>query len=52
VSEALDLRDPDGNGVELYGDRPTVEWPRPPDGGLAMFIKPLALESLLAATEA
>src|SRR5205823_3296433 len=37
VSEALYLRDPDGNGVELYRDRPRDEWPRTPDGGLAMF---------------
>ena len=36
VSEALYLRDPDGNGVELYWDRPQAEWPRDADGGLAM----------------
>src|SRR5688572_26795750 len=36
VSEALYLRDPDGNGVELYWDRPPEQWPRQPDGGLAM----------------
>ena len=51
VSEALYLRDPDGNGVELYWDRPVEEWPRTPDGGLAMFTKPLDLGSLLAAAE-
>ncbi|MFN2508835.1 MAG: VOC family protein [Chthoniobacterales bacterium] len=53
VSEALYLRDPDQNGVELYWDRPQEEWPRTPDGGLAMFTKPLDVESLLdaAATE-
>ena len=48
VSEALYLRDPDGNGVELYWDRPQEEWPRTPDGGLAMFTRPLDLDSLLA----
>src|ERR1017187_9611944 len=37
VSEALYLRDPDGNGVELYWDRPKEQWPRSPDGGVAMF---------------
>ena len=36
VSEALYLRDPDGNGVELYWDRPEALWPRNPDGTLAM----------------
>jgi catechol 2,3-dioxygenase len=50
VSEALYLRDPDGNGVELYWDRPQEEWPRTPDGGLAMFTRPLDLDSLLATT--
>src|SRR5271165_5049925 len=39
VSEALYLRDPDGNGVELYWDRPPEKWPRSPDGGLAMFTR-------------
>lgn len=47
VSEALYLRDPDGNGVELYWDRPPEEWPRRPDGGLAMVTEPLDLEALL-----
>ena len=51
VSEALYLRDPDENGVELYWDRPVEEWPRTPDGGLAMFTKPLDLQSLLDAAE-
>src|SRR5437773_493104 len=51
VSEALYLRDPDGNGVELYWDRPKEEWPRTPDGGLGMYTRPLDLESLLATTE-
>ena len=49
VSEALYLRDPDDNGVELYWDRPQNEWPRTPDGGLAMFTRPLDLDSLLRA---
>ena len=47
VSEALYLRDPDGNGVELYRDRPQAEWPRTPDGGLAMFTRRLDLQELL-----
>ena len=47
VSEALYLRDPDGNGVELYWDRPPEAWPRTPDGRLAMFTRQLDLESLL-----
>ena len=47
VSEALYLRDPDQNGVELYRDRPMDEWPRQPDGGLAMFTGALDLERLL-----
>jgi catechol 2,3-dioxygenase len=48
VSEALYLRDPDGNGVELYRDRPREEWPRAADGGVAMFTHPLDLAALLA----
>ena len=51
MSEALYLRDPDGNGVELYWDRPQEEWPRTPNGGLAMYTRPLDLDSLLAAAE-
>jgi catechol 2,3-dioxygenase len=47
VSEALYLRDPDRNGVELYWDRPQAEWPRAGDGGLAMFTRPLDLAGLL-----
>jgi len=47
VSEALYLRDPDGNGVELYRDRPREEWPRGKDGKLAMFTRRLDLEGLL-----
>lgn len=48
VSEALYLRDPDGNGVELYRDRPDAEWPRDADGALAMTTAPLDLRALLA----
>ncbi len=48
VSEALYLHDPDGNGVELYCDRPRALWPRTASGDLAMFTRPLDLESLLA----
>ena len=48
VSEALYLRDPDGNGVELYWDRPQAEWPRDADGGLQMVTKRLDLRNLLA----
>ncbi len=48
VSEAIYLDDPDGNGVELYRDRPTEEWPREPDGGVAMVSIPLDLDALLA----
>jgi len=48
VSEALYLRDPDGNGLELYWDRPQEAWPRSADGGVAMFTRTLDLEALLA----
>ena len=51
VSEALYLRDPDGNGVELYWDRPRENWPRTPEGELAMFTRALDLDSLLVAGE-
>jgi catechol 2,3-dioxygenase len=47
VSEALYLRDPDGNGVELYWDRPKEQWPRTPAGELAMVSEPLDLRALL-----
>jgi len=47
VSEALYLRDPDDNGVELYWDRPEAQWPRKPDGSLAMFTHRLDLDDLL-----
>ncbi len=48
VSQALYLRDPDGNGVELYWDRPEAEWPRDGQGGLAMVTERLDLKALLA----
>lgn len=49
VSEAIYLNDPDGNGIELYRDRPREEWPMAPDGkGVAMVSRPLDLEGLLA----
>lgn len=47
VSEALYLRDPDNNGVELYWDRPQPDWPRTADGSLAMVTQRLDLEDLL-----
>ena len=51
VSEALYLRDPDENGVELYWDRPQQAWPRTPAGELAMFTRRLDLEDLLRARQ-
>lgn len=50
VSEALYLRDPDGNGVELYRDRPEAEWPRDGQGALAMVTRRLDLAALRAET--
>ncbi len=47
VSEALYLRDPDQNGLELYRDRPKEEWPRNPDDSIVMFTRPLDLDALL-----
>lgn len=47
VSEAIYLRDPDDNGVELYWDRPREAWPRTPDGALAMYTRRLDLAALL-----
>jgi len=49
VSEALYLRDPDGNGVELYWDRPRADWPREADGTMKMVSERLDVDSLLAA---
>jgi catechol 2,3-dioxygenase len=48
VSEALYLRDPDENGVELYWDRPPSEWPRASNGSLKMFTRSLDLDNLLS----
>lgn len=50
VSEALYLNDPDGNGVELYWDRPVEMWPQKIDGSLEMFTRPLNLEDLIKTT--
>jgi len=47
VSQALYLDDPDGNGVELYWDRPREEWPLDENGGLVMVTEPLDLKDLL-----
>jgi catechol 2,3-dioxygenase len=52
VSEALYLRDPDDNGVELYWDRPREEWPRDAKGGVSMFTRRLDLDGLLAESKA
>jgi catechol 2,3-dioxygenase len=51
VSEALYLRDPDQNGIELYYDRPREEWPRSSDGGVAMVTAPVDLRALLDEAE-
>lgn len=48
VSEALYLRDPEENGVELYWDRPEAAWPRDAQGGIAMHTRRLDLQGLLA----
>ncbi len=48
VSEAIYLRDPDGNGIEIYADRPRELWPRNSDGDLLMLTKPLDIEDLMA----
>jgi catechol 2,3-dioxygenase len=49
ASESVYLSDPDGNGLELYWDRPLDEWPRTPDGKLALVNLPLELDTLLEA---
>lgn len=51
VSEALYLRDPDQNGVELYWDRPREAWPRDDEGRIAMSTRPLDLDGLLREAE-
>ena len=48
MSEAIYLHDPDGNGIELYWDRPRDEWPVDDDGNYAMVVDPLDIEGLLA----
>ncbi len=48
VSEAVYLSDPDGNGIELYRDRPREDWQREPDGTPTIYTRPLDLEALLA----
>jgi catechol 2,3-dioxygenase len=50
VSEAIYLRDPDENGIELYRDRPKEDWPRTQDGQFTMFSRPLDLQALLDET--
>jgi len=52
VSEAIYLRDPDGNGVELYWDKPQSQWPRTPDGGINMYTHALDLDDLLSEKQA
>lgn len=51
VSEALYLRDPDGNGVEIYRDRPAADWPRDAQGAIAMVNSPLDVQALLDEAE-
>ncbi len=52
VSEALYLRDPDQNGIELYWDRPEAQWPRNADGTINMRTDPLNLQDLLSEAKA
>ena len=47
MSEAVYLDDPDGNGIELYRDRPREEWPRTPEGEIVIYTEPLDLQDLL-----
>ena len=47
VSEALYLRDPDENGIELYWDKPEAQWPRNPDGSIAMYTRRFDLNDLI-----
>jgi len=51
VSEAIYLDDPDGNGLELYWDRPRAEWPTTPEGELTMYTHPLDMQGLLKLAE-
>ena len=52
MSEAIYLRDPDGNGIEIYRDRPRDEWPRDADGSFTMVTDPLDLRALLRELDA
>lgn len=47
VSEAVYLRDPDNNGIEIYRDRPQSEWPKNKEGALEMYTRPLDVEALM-----
>jgi len=47
VSEAVYLTDPDGNGIEIYWDRPKEQWPKDDKGNLAMYTRPLDLQGLM-----
>lgn len=51
VSEAVYLKDPDGNGIELYRDRSETDWPRDANGDLAMINAPLDVAALIAEAE-
>lgn len=51
VSEAIYLNDPDGNGVELYWDKPKEQWPKKSDGSLEMYTRPLDLQDLRSELE-
>lgn len=50
VSEAIYLEDPDGNGIELYWDKPREQWPQDPNGGIEMFTRALDVKGLLEET--
>jgi len=52
VSEAIYLRDPDGNGIEIYADRDPADWPREPSGELRMVTEPLDFDSLMTELDA
>jgi catechol 2,3-dioxygenase len=47
VSEAIYLRDPDGNGIEIYADRPRDEWPKDAKGNMTMYTRPLDIQGLM-----
>jgi catechol 2,3-dioxygenase len=50
VSESIYFRDPDGNGIEIYCDRPKGKWPKGPSGDLQMYVRPLNLDDLIKET--